>query len=56
VVAPATVLRVLRLTGVDQVLDIYPTVQKAVADSAPFTPLFSRNEQLTQGAIWLWTP
>ena len=38
VVATANVLRVLRLTGVDQVLDIYPSLPGALADSAPVVP------------------
>ena len=38
VMATVNVLRVLRLTGMDQVLDIYPSLQNALADSAPLSP------------------
>ena len=38
VVATESVLRVLRVTGVDQVLDIYPSLQKALADRPPVSP------------------
>jgi anti-anti-sigma regulatory factor len=49
VVATANVLRVLRLTGVDQVLDIYPSLPKALADSAPVVPR-SSGSKLAQHA------
>jgi anti-anti-sigma factor len=38
VVAAEQVLRVLRVTGVDEVLDIYPSLQKALADRPPPWP------------------
>jgi anti-sigma B factor antagonist len=38
VVAAEQVLRVLRVTGVDEVLDLYPSLQKALADRPPLRP------------------